>query len=755
MRTAPAEIETGRPHAFLYVPAGFLLLVLGCAFYLARYYLMYSDSGAVYGVGWTDLSVRLPVHAVLAALCVVMGVLTLVPAARAAMHRYLRRPWSGMEYADAAAPVTPFAAIVIVAVAGLGLAPALSQWLKVHPNEITLERPYLANEIAFTRTGFRLHEVENRQFPAAESLSADTVTHNRELLAEVRLWDDRVLRDVYKQFQEIRLYYQFHHVDVDRYRIGDRSRLVMVSAREMVQSDLPRQSQTFVNTRFKYTHGNGITLAPVSEFTHEGLPNLLVRGIPPISDHPEPEVERPEIYYGMLTDSPVYANTREAEFSYPSGTDNVYTHYAGTGGVEMRNVWRKFLLGWKLDGTRFLLSGYPAPETRVKFRRQVLDRVQAIAPFLTFNRDPYIVVSNGRLYWLIEGYTTSQHFPYSKPYGAQESIDYSALDGTRTLQNRAASEFAGANYIRNAVKVVVDAYNGSADFYVFEPDDPIIRVWTRIFPDLFKPAADMPPDLRAHVRYPHEFLLVQGLVNARYHMENPDVFYNQEDLWTRATEKYHEEVQPVEPYYIMWTPPESSEPEFVAMLPFTPKGRQVLIGWMAGLSDGDNYGRLITYKFPKDKRVLGPQQVDTKIDQHPDLKAQLTLWDQRGSRVIRGNVLAIPVHDTLLYVEPIFIEAGTAAYPELRVVAVMHGDTLSYADTFEQALAGIVAPSREEAAVATAGEIPATMLEGAREANDAFDQYLRLHSEGRFGEAGVQFDRLQRALRQLDAIWAE
>jgi hypothetical protein len=417
----------------------------------------------------------------------------------------------------------------------------------------------------------------------------------------------------------------------------------------------------------------------------------------------------------------------------------------------LKNLWRQFVLGWKLDGTRFVVSDYPTPDTRVKFRRQLLDRVEAIAPFLSFNRDPYIVLSGGRLYWLIEGYTTSAHFPYSKPYDPVEQIEYSSNEDTRTLQNEATKEFAGANYIRNAVKVVVDAYDGSADFYVFEPDDPIIQVWRRIFPDLFKSASDMPADLRAHVRYPREVLLVQGLVNARYHMEDPVVCYNQEDLWMRATEKYDEQVQPVEPYHIMWTPPESAEPEFVAMLPFTPKGRQVLIGWMAGLSDGANYGRLITYKFPKDKRILGPQQVDTKIDQHPSLKAQLTLWDQRGSRVVRGNVLAIPVNDTLLYVEPIFIEAGTAAYPDLRVVAVMHGDKVSYAETFERALAGLIGPSPDDRPVATTGEVAVAdaTIDLARAANEAFARYLQLQGEGRFAEAAMQLDRLQSALQQL------
>jgi uncharacterized membrane protein (UPF0182 family) len=740
-------------HTPLYVPAGFLLLVLGWGFYLDRFELMYSQFGVVTGPGWTDIYVRLPVYWLVAGTSLVLGTLVLLPATRARLDRLFRWPWERLGLDMWLAPSTPFAAVVVAAIAGLGVMPALSQWLKVQPTELALERPYLVNEIAFTRLGFGLHEIENQQFPAAEMITHETVARNRDLLAEVRLWDHRVLQDVYEQFQAIRLYYQFHHVDVDRYRIDDEYRLVMVSAREMLQSNLPAENRTFVNTRFKFTHGNGITLAPVSEFTNEGLPNLLVRGIPPTAETPELRVARPEIYFGMLTTSPVFVNSREPEFDYPSGSENVYSHYAGRGGVVLRNFWRRLVFGWKTDGTRLLMSAYPTAETRALFRRQVLDRVQAVAPFLTLSRDPYIVVSDGRLYWLLEGYTTSSHFPYSRTYDGQERIEYSSGDAAPPLQNWPVPEFTGINYIRNSVKVVVDAYNGSVDLYVFEPDDPLIRVWMRIFADLFKPAAEMPPDLRAHVRYPHELLLMQGLVNARYHMEDPVVFYNQEDLWTRATERYYEQVQPVEPYYIMWTPPGAAAPEFVAMLPFTPKGRQVLIGWMAGLSDGDNYGRLITYQFPKDKRVIGPQQVDTKIDQDPVLKAQLTLWDQLGSRVIRGNVLAIPVNDTLLYVEPIFIEAETAAYPELRIVAVMHGDTLSFAGTFDQALAGVVGQKpvhKEGERTDSSAGVDQRTARLAREANEAFVEYLRLQGDGRFVEAAGQLERLQRVLRDLE-----
>ena len=389
-------------------------------------------------------------------------------------------------------------------------------------------------------------------------------------------------------------------------------------------------------------------------------------------------VTRPEIYYGELTTEPVIVNTEEAEFDYPSGDTNVYTRYQGEGGVRLSNFWRKLLFGWKFDGSVFLFSSYPTAESRVLFHRQISQRVERLAPFLTFDADPYIVAHEGRLVWIIDGYTTSDYYPYSQAFDSRG-------ESRRTIQS-----LDRVNYVRNSVKAVVDAYNGKVDYYVFDDDDPIIQTWARVFPGLLKPKADMPQGLREHVRYPNDFLLVQGLIYSQYHMSDPEVFYNQEDLWVRATEKHYKKIVPVEPYYVMWELPGSDRAEFVVILPFTPKNKQVLIGWIAGLSDGDNYGRLLAYNFPKDKRMLGPQQVETKIDQDPFLSGQLTLWDQQGSEVIRGNVLAIPVDNSLLYVEPIYLQAETAAYPELRLVAVMYGDQLSYATTFDEAVEGLV-----------------------------------------------------------------
>ncbi len=723
----------------LWIAAGTMLLVLAFGKFIDRFHLLFSTWGAVSGPGWTDVHVRLPGYWVAAILTAFVGIALI---AGGLTGRSSKGTWAGI-YGLAASGV------FVVAVWGVALllVPGLIQWLRVEPNEITFEKPYIANNIEFTRRGFGLGNAESREFPASDVFTPQMAEANKEVLSEVRLWDWRALDAVYKQFQEIRLYYAFEDVDIDRYTFNDRYRQVMVSAREMEPGNLPEQSQTFVNRRFKYTHGYGITLTPVSEFTPEGLPNLLVKNIPPQSTYPGLEVDRPQIYYGERTRSHVFVNTSEEEFDYPSGEDNRYIRYSGKGGVPLSSFWRQFILGWNFDGTRLLLSSYPTHQSRIMFRRQIRQRVEALAPFLQFDRDPYIVLSKGRLYWFIDGYTTSHFYPYSEPYDSREVIQFKEGDRERRLVEHTNPQFEGLNYIRNSVKAVVDAFDGTVSFYVFDPEDPVIQVWQRIFPDLFHDRADMPDELQRHVRYPEELLLTQGLIYAKYHMRDPEVFYNQEDLWVRATEKYYSQVQPVEPYYIMWSRSAEERPQFVLMLPFTPKNRQVLIGWIAGMCDGDNYGQFLAYQFPKEKRILGPQQVETKIDQDRFLSSQLSLWDQRGSSVIRGNMLAIPIEDTILYVEPIYLQAETAAYPELRLVAVMHEDNLSYGETFQEALQGLFEEGRPVSQLP--GISPATGESLAEKAQHAFQSYLQLQAQQRFADAAQQLQQLQGYLQEM------
>jgi uncharacterized membrane protein (UPF0182 family) len=731
--------------AAVYRAGGVLLLALALETYLERFHLMYSELGAVTGPGWTDVNVRLPALTAVVGTMLLVGIVLLAAPARRRLIDFVRQRIDRVPLLHVF--VFGAAALVVFGIQTLALSvvPALFQQLRVEPNEITFEKPYIAHNIRLTRHGFGLHAVEEREYPAVGTFSEAVVARNRTIFSNIRLWDWRALDAVYKQFQEIRLYYEFDDVDVDRYIIDGDYRQVMVSAREMELANLPEQSQTFVNRRFKYTHGYGITMTNVSEFTPQGLPDLLIRDIPPKSRHASIAVERPQIYYGELTRSPAVVNTEEMEFDYPSGEENVYIRYPGQGGVRLESLWRKFIYGWMFDGLQLFLSGYPTQESRIMFHRQIAERVKTLAPFLAFDDDPYVVLAEGKLHWIIDAYTTSSFYPYSEPFVPQGEMAAGSAD-PRTPGRLA--HFQGRNYVRNAVKVVVDAFDGSVDFYIFDPEDPLIRTWQAIFPAMFKPAAAMPAALRAHVRYPADMLLLQGLVNAKYHMTDPMVFYNQEDLWVRATEKYYSQVQPVEPYYIMWELPESDTPEFVLMLPFTPKNRQVSIGWIAGMCDGDNYGRLLAYQFPKEKRILGPQQVETKIDQDRFLSGQLTLWDQRGSRVIRGNVLAIPVEKTLLYVEPIYLQAETAAYPELRLVALMHNDQLSYAESFDEALAGLLGQTRP-APMASGSALTLSTVDLVRQADEAFTAYLEALGGRRFAQAADALERLEATLQDL------
>ncbi|MBD3427047.1 MAG: UPF0182 family protein [Candidatus Omnitrophica bacterium] len=743
------EITQKPDYSSVYLTAFFVFLVLAFGKYLDRFRLMFSELGIVTGPGWTDVNIRIPAYNVMIVVLLLGAVLVMLPAIRAIRER------SFGEKDELKAYIAYLGGISLITAGiwftALGLVPGLFQALRVEPNEITFEKPYIKNNIEFTQYGFNLHKTEVRKFPVSEEIfTQKVVDQNRSLFDNIRLWDWRALDAVYNQFQEIRLYYEFRDVDIDRYRYNGDYRQVMVSAREIVVGNLPRENQTFVNRRFKYTHGYGITMTAVNEFTPEGLPDLLIKDIPPVSRFTELEVERPEIYYGELTDSYVVVNSSEKEFDYPRGDKNIYVHYKGTGGVEIRNLWDKFLLGWRFGGTRFFLSAYPDKGSRVMYHRDVAERVMVLAPFLSMDKDPYIVLSEGKLYWILDAYTYSKYFPYSEPYltKAEENLPGISREDRYT---KTGAYLDRINYLRNSVKVVVDAYNGDTDLYVFDEDDAVIKVWDSIFPGLLKKKEQMPEALRRHIRYPAGMLLAQGLVYTKYHMTDPEVFYNQEDLWVRATEKYYNRVQNVEPYYIMWKPPGSGEIEFTLILPFTPKNRQVLIGWIAGMCDGENYGRFLAYKFPKEKRVLGTQQVETKIDQDRTLSGQLTLWDQRGSSVIRGNVLAIPIEDKILYVEPIYLRAETAAYPELRLVVLMQNDKLAYGKTFSQALERLIKDEKPGDIIPEPVKTPGgiSLRELSRRADTAFTEYLDHMAEEDFRSAAQALEELKENLKAI------
>jgi len=610
----------------------------------------------------------------------------------------------------------------------LGLVPALWQRIFVNPNQLDKELTYLGYELAATRSAFNLTKISEAPYELTGDLSSKALALNKATIENIRMWDPETLQRSYKQIQQLRPYYSFTTVSVDRYRINGRYQQTMLSPRELNVFGLPATAQTWVNRHITYTHGYGVAVSAVNEVAADGSPEFLVKDVPMVSEAEVLKVDQPRIYYGLSGTDYTLVKTTNPEFDYPGKGGDVYRSYDGSGGIPISSFVNRLAFSVANGTIQFLTTNVFTDESRAIIRNDIRERLSTAAPFLSFDRNPYMVIADGRLYWIADAYTTSSRVPYSEPTGG------------------------GINYIRNSVKAVIDAFDGSVDFYIFDPEDPLIRVWNRIFPGLFRKKEDMPEALSVHVRYPVDMLLTQGLVYAKYHMTDPAVFYNQEDLWIRATEKYYNEVQPVQPYYIMWELPGANEPEFVLILPFTPKRRQVLIGWIAGMCDGEHYGRFLAYKFPKEKRVLGTQQVETKIDQDRFLSGQLSLWDQRGSNVIRGNVLAIPVEKTLFYVEPIYLQAETAAYPELRLVVVMHNDNLSYGNTFDEALAGLFKEVASEVKTEkfSVGTVEASIQELIDGANDAFNNYLDHLGNKRFEEASRALKKLQEDLEQLD-----
>jgi uncharacterized protein len=634
-----------------------------------------------------------------------------------------------------------FGGLAVAYVVLVGLVPSLLQRLRVAPSEITVEAPYIRHVMDFTRAGFGIAGVERRSLPMDQALSPQMLEDYSDMIREVRLWDWRALHQVFGQFHEMRLYYDFSDIDIDRYRIGDQYRQVMLAVREINHNDLPAQSQTFVNTRFKYTHGHGAVVAPVSEFTREGRERPIVAGIPALSRYPELALTQPGIYFGELTNSHVFVRATEPEFRYPAEDGNIEGFYEGEGGVVMSSILRRLAYAHRFDGTRLMFSQYLTAETRIMFRRNIHARVRAVAPFLSYDEDAYPVIHDGRIVWIIDAYTTTTMYPYSQHFRF----------GDRD-----------ANYVRNSVKVAVDSYDGSMKFYVFDDTDPIIRAWQRVFPDVFSAASEMPESLRAHARYPERMLRTQGVVYSRYHMEDVTSFYNQEDLWQPATEMYYGQSQSMEPYYVMWQETPESPLEYILMWPFTPRNRQVMVGWLAGRSDGEKYGQLLAYHLPKQRPITGPQQFESAIDQDDELSRLMTLWGTGGSRVLRGNVLSIPLGGTIVHLEPIYIEAANSAYPQLQLVAVMNENYLGYGRTVEEAFQRMFAQMGSEVprdapiGQALAEEVAAPgatipQADMAQAAHDSFERYVELQGRGDFEGAGRELRRLREILRSMAA----
>ncbi len=724
---------------------GALLLMLAVHVYLGRFAQMFAESTIFSGVTYTDAHVTITGLLVVSLALVAGAVMAAINAVSAPRVRWL------------VAALVP----AVVCYFGVGLFSWYVSSFIVKPNELVRERPYIAHNIEMTRRAYALDRIVQRPFPAETTVEAADAANNQATLQNIRLWDWRALQDTLRQIQEIRTYYDFPDIDIDRYEIDGAVRQVMLATRELKIDKLPESSRNWINEKLIYTHGYGVTMNPVNGFTPEGLPTLILSNMPVQGTVASITVKRPEVYFGELTTTDVYVKTRQKEFNYPQGQTNSLTSYEGNGGIELGGFFRRALIALdRGDLAKLPFSDDVTPESRLLMRRSLRERVEALAPFLTFDTDPYIIVTDeGRLAWMMDAFTTSTTYPYARHYPlGRERI----------------------NYLRNSVKVVIDAYDGTTTFFVFDAEDPIIQAYRNIFPTLFRDASAMPAGLRKHVRYPEVLLEMQAKVYGLYHMTDPEVFYNREDLWTVANEvgmneRREQATQPIEPNFVLMTLPGEKTTEFVEILPFTPANRNNLIGWIAGRCDGPSYGTAIAYDFPKSKLVDGPLQVEARIDQNAQLSGQLSLWNQQGSHVRRGGLLVIPIGRALLYAEPIYLQAERSPMPELRLVVLALQDRLAYGPTFEAAMAGLFggaasslsasastgaqAPpasasagqagaagtTKPNAGPETAADLNAMIADAARD----LAEYQRLTAEGKLGEAGQRLEALKQKLDQL------
>ncbi|HEV7857490.1 MAG TPA: UPF0182 family protein [Pyrinomonadaceae bacterium] len=725
--------------------AGYLLM-LAWRFYLSRFPYLWEDHQIFTGVNYTEANYVLPGLTIVSIALIIAAVIALF---NAFTERRLRLLLVGV-----ALPIVVYVVAVV-------LVPGYVTSFIVKPNELGRETPYIEHNINWTRRAFKLDQIEMRDFEADISSQGFDLNSNRSTLDNIRLWDWRALQDTLRQIQEIRTYYDFPDVDVDRYTVGGQKRQMMLAAREIDVNKLPEPSRNWINERLIYTHGYGVTMNSSNGFDAEGMPLFVLSDMPIKSGAPEIKVTRPEIYFGQKTDTEVYVKTMEKEFNYPQGEANNYTTYEGTGGIPIGNSLRRFTLGWALDDFKNLtFSDRITSESRVLIHRNIMDRVQSLAPFFNYDNDPYLVVSDdGRLYWMIDAFTESASYPYARHYRAADNT---------------------VNYIRNSVKITVDAYNGDVAFYVFDGADPIISTYRATFPALFKDASQMPTDLRAHIRYPETLIKTQGDVYSLYHTQNTKVFFQREDVWSVASQislgkDQEHKTEPLEPYFVlMQLPGEAIANEFVQILPFTPASRNNMIGWMAGRSDGDAYGSLLVYNFPKSRLIDGPLQIEARIDQNAQLSSQFTLWNQQGSHVRRGNLLVIPIGRSLLYVEPIYLQAERSPMPELRLVVLATQERLGYGLNFGEALSSLLgqsgptaAPDKTEQSKAqpqqpqpqqpggpaqpapNASPAPQTTEQLINRASQQFDEYQRLTKDGKYGEAGQRLEELKRTLEEL------
>jgi hypothetical protein len=697
-------VKSAKQHLALLVFLFFVKLAFG--FYLDRFQLLYTPHSVLTGAGYADVHARLIVLGILMPLTVIGGI--------AFCYALLKERLKIAAY--------PVIGLIAVYILGVAIYPGLLQNFKVAPNEQAMEEPFIMHHIAGTKYGYNLENVQMTPFDVSFNLTTKDLVKNDPTIKNIRLWDEAPLLKTYSQLQQIRTYYRFSGIDTDRYTIEGEYRQVMLAPRELSYNDLP--SKSWINEKFVFTHGNGVVMGPVSKISKEGLPEFFIKDIPP-SSSANVKITTPEIYFGELTSDYVIVNTKIPEFSYPTAEGNTYTSYKGSGGVSLDSIWKKAIFASHFRTAKIILSSEITGESKILYNRNVVERVHKIAPFLVLDSDPYVVVSDeGKLYWIIDAYTTSDRLPYSKQ-----------------LKN-------WVNYMRNPVKVVVDAYNGGINFYISDPDDVIIKVYASIFPGVFKPISEMPGDLKKHVRYPRDLFRIQTAMYATYHMNDPKVFYNKEDLWEVPV---HND-KTMDANYLIIKLPEEKKEEFVILVPYTPAKRDNLAAWFAARCDEQNYGKLLVFTFPRDRLVFGPRQIDARIDQNSYISQQLSLWNQRGSSVIRGKLLIIPIERSLLYIQPLFLAAeDKGGLPELRRVIVAYENDVVMEENLEQALMALFGGRKATAPPAGAPIVTqkVSIQDLAKEAEQVFERAKTLQKQGDWAGYGESLKKLEQILRQM------
>ncbi|MBN2042682.1 MAG: UPF0182 family protein [Candidatus Aenigmarchaeota archaeon] len=696
------------PHASFLI--GLLFIVISVALFFGRYGLLFSPAGVVFGAGYTDIHIMLPLITLLSVVAFIVGILFILN---------FRMNRTGLI-------LKLIGGFIAIAVLGM-IVSGVTQAFIVTPNEYNLESEYIGRNINFTLAAYGLDSMNERIFPISYNLSGSDIEKNSGTIDNIRLWDWRPLMITYNQLQLFRTYYSFWDVDIDRYKINGGYKEVMLSARGLDTGNLPEKAKTWINEHMVYTHGYGLVMNPVDKVTADGQPEFYMQDIPPKSDYFT--VDRPEIYYGEGMNEYALVKTTTEEFDYPSGEQNIYTSYEGTGGVPLSDGFRRLVYAVNFGSIELLLSGSLTEESRVLMYRDIGERVSSIAPFLSYDRDPYIVLSNGRLYWMLDAYTTTDMYPYSEPMYV----------GKRSY----------FNYIRNSVKVVVDAYNGDVTFYVIDSDDPVIKAYGKMFPGLFESFESMDPDLKDHIRYPEDLFSIQAALYSEYHMNDPRVFYNKEDTWVIPNEIYRGSRQEMQPYYVIVRLPGYEKEKFILMIPFIPRGKENLIGWMAAVSDFPDYGNLVVYKFSKQELTYGPMQIEARIDQDTEISQLITLWSQAGSDVIRGNTLVIPIEDSIVYIEPLYLEATEkGTLPELKRVIVVYGNDLVMKDTLADALADVFGSVTSVPQKPPAG-LPTTSDETLSQISDL---YGRAQSSLRTGDLKTYAEYMEQ-IEQLLENW--